>query len=147
MKVAARTARFLPEFVSLVREGVQSVVIPVEGVAKARESSMFFRNDEQLFLLQELFRFLNRDTDPDFFRTVIFTCDTLQFGQSSQNLETLNWYIDTQEFEKIRKNMCSPDQDKDGRLRNALRLEGVKRWWDSRTRSARAAETSEAGAS
>ena len=72
-------------------------------------------------------------SDPEFFRTVIFTCDTLQFGQASQNLETLNWYIDTQEYTKICKNMepLSADQQT-GRDRNALRLESVKQWWKSR---------------
>ena len=43
-----RAARFLPWLVSLLADGLKSVVLPVEGIAKARDSSMYFRNDEQL---------------------------------------------------------------------------------------------------
>ena len=83
--------------------GVQSVVMPLEGVAKARDSSMYFRNDEQLRGLKRMFEELTKDDE--FFRSVIFTCDTIQYGQQAQNVETLNWYIDPQEFEQIRHNM------------------------------------------
>ena len=73
------------------------MVLPVEGIAKARDSSMYFRNDEQLVGLQTMFTELTGDNQ--FFRSVIFTCDTFQHGQKSQNVETLNWYIDPHEFD------------------------------------------------
>ena len=79
------------------------MVLPVEGIAKARDSSMYFRNDEQLVALQTTFTELTGDNQ--FFRSVIFTCDTFQHGQKSQNVETLNWYIDPQEFEEVRRGM------------------------------------------
>ncbi|MDB5351398.1 MAG: hypothetical protein JWN86_2645 [Planctomycetota bacterium] len=130
---ASTVARFLPEAASLLNEGIQSVFLPVQGVAKARESSMYFRNDEQLFILERFFNV--QQDDPDFFRTVIFTCDTLQYSHTSQNLETLNWYIESQEFDKIQKNMRTLNLgDQTGRDRNELRLEGVKTWWDRRSR-------------
>ena len=82
---------------------MQSIVLPVEGVAKARDSSMYFRNDEQIRGIQRMFTELTND--PTFFRSVIFTCDTIQVGQDAQNVETLNWYIDPEEFDQIRHNM------------------------------------------
>ena len=89
--------------VSLLADGLKSVVLPVEGIAKARDSSMYFRNDEQLLGLQTTFTELTGDNQ--FFRSVIFTCDTFQHGQKSQNVETLNWYIDPHEFEEVRHGM------------------------------------------
>ena len=95
--------QFFPWLWSLVAGGVQSVLLPFEGVAKARDSSMYFRNDEQLRGLQRMFTEVTKDQA--FFRSVIFTCDTIQVGQDAQNVETLNWYIDPEEFEQIRHNM------------------------------------------
>ena len=117
-------------------DGVRSVVLPLEGVAEARDSSMYFRNDEQLRGLQRMFADLTGDED--FFRSVIFTCDTIQVGQAAQNTETLNWYIDPDEFELIRHNM-EPYQELNhaaktgmGRDRNDMRVKSLLGWWAGR---------------
>lgn len=121
----------VPQFLSMLNEGVRSVVIPAQGVAMARESSMFFRNDENLEVLNDVF--YRMTDDPEFFRTVIFTCDTIQVGQASQHVETLNWYIDPVEFEQIEENMEPLNRIKQtGRERNHLRLKRLKEWWTSR---------------
>ena len=97
----------------------------------ARESSMFFRNDENLQYLHDNFRRLTGDEE--FFRTVVFTCDTIQVGQASQNAETLNWYIDPVEYRQIERNMDAFDAEQQtGRERNHLRLNRLKTWWRSR---------------
>jgi|GEM_PF-1382191 len=121
----------VPQFLSMLNEGARSVIIPAQGIAMARESSMFFRNDENLEVLNDvLFRMTD---DPEFFRTVVFTCDTIQVGQSSQHVETLNWYIDPIEFEQIEENMEPLNRVKQtGRERNHLRLKRLKEWWLSR---------------
>jgi hypothetical protein len=131
-----RVLHFFPWLVSLVTEGLQSVVLPLEGVAKARDSSMYFRNDEQIRGLKRMFDEVTGDDD--FFRSVVFTCDTLQVGQDAQNAETLNWYIDATEFDSIRHNM-EPYKELDavakigtGRDRNDMRLTDVLNWWKSR---------------
>ena len=132
----ARAAHFFPWLVSLIADGVQSFVLPFEGVAEARDSSMYFRNDEQLRGLQRMFTELAHDED--FFRSVIFTCDTIQVGQDAQNSETLNWYIDPQEFELIRHNMepfseLNPTtKTGTGRDRNDMRVKSLLAWWSSR---------------
>jgi len=74
-----RAVGFIPWLTSNLASGVQSVVMPLEGVAKARDSSMYFRNDEQLRGLKNMFTDLT--DDDQFFRSVIFTCDTIQYGQ------------------------------------------------------------------
>ena len=123
--------RIIPETVSLLLKGVQSLVLPDEGVAQGRNSSMYFRNDEQIVMLQKLFN--TQTKDPNFFRSVIFTCDTVQYGQESQNIETLNWYIDQHESDLIKQNMQPLDAEKQtGRDRNALRLAVLTSWWNAR---------------
>lgn len=125
---SAAVVRFFPRLISHVAEGIQSLLIPVEGVAKARDSSMYFRNDEQLLGLQQDFESLTGD--PEFFRTVVFTCDTIQQGQVAQNVETLNWYIDPREHEQIAKNMGKYDpESQTGRARNQLRVLSLLDWW------------------
>jgi hypothetical protein len=114
-----------------VASGVRSVIMPLEGIAKARDSSMYFRNDEQLRGLKRMFAELTRDEE--FFRSVIFTCDTIQYGQQAQNVETLNWYIDPNEFDQILHNMEPYDSATDsGRDRNDLRFISLAKWWQSR---------------
>jgi hypothetical protein len=131
-----RVVHFFPWLVSLVAEGVQSVVLPIEGVAKARDSSMYFRNDEQIRGLQRMFTEVTHDKD--FFRSVIFTCDTIQVGLDSQNTETLNWYIDPGEFDLIRQNMEPYNESNSltntgtGRDRNNMRFKSLVEWWRSR---------------
>ena len=87
---------------------------------------MYFRNDEQLHGLQTMFTELTGDEE--FFRTVIFTCNTIQFGPDAQNVETLNWYIDPEEFNLIRRNMEpyqeSDSHDPDGHCTRPQRHEG-----------------------
>jgi hypothetical protein len=131
-----RIVRFFPWLVSLVASGVQSAVLPLEGVAKARDSSMYFRNDEQIRGLQRMFTEIMHDKE--FFRSVIFTCDTIQVGQNAQNTETLNWYIDQEEFELIRQNM-EPYREPNslskmgtGRDRNDMRFKSLLEWWHRR---------------
>ena len=53
-------------------------------------------------------------------------------------METLNWYIDHEEFDQIRHNM-EPYQELDsttqtgiGRDRNDMRVKSLKKWWISR---------------
>ena len=58
--------------------------IPVEGVTQARDSSMYFRNDEQIIGIHRMFTNLMRE-DPDFFHTVVFTCDTPQRAQDCRD--------------------------------------------------------------
>jgi hypothetical protein len=131
-----RAVQFFPWLFSLVADGVQSVVLPFEGVAKARDSSMYFRNDEQLRGLHRMFTEVTKDHT--FFRSVIFTCDTIQVGQDAQNVETLNWYIDPEEFEQIRHNMepyTAPNGSTrfgTGRDRNDMRVKSLLEWWSSR---------------
>ena len=128
--------RFLPWLVSLLADGLNSVVLPVEGIAKARDTSMYFRNDEQLLGLHTEFTELTGDDQ--FFRSVIFTCDTFQHGQKSQNVETLNWSIDPREFEQVRRGM-DPFPEANGAAtdgprpsRNSLRVKSLLRWWSGR---------------
>ncbi|WP_165251314.1 hypothetical protein [Paludisphaera soli] len=121
----------VPQFLTLIHDGARSVAIPAQGVAMARESSMFFRNDENLAVLHDVFKRLTGDDE--FFRTVVFTCDTIQVGQAAQNVETLNWYIDPVEYDQIERNMDRFDAaTQSGRERNYLRLERLKQWWRSR---------------
>ena len=127
----SRAVGFIPWLASSLANGVQSVVMPFEGIAKARDSSMYFRNDEQLRGLKRMFTELTKDDQ--FFRSVIFTCDTIQYGQQAQNVETLNWYIDAEEFDQIRHNMEPYDPASDsGRDRNDMRFISVAKWWQSR---------------
>jgi len=124
-------AGLVPQFLAMLGDGARAVAIPAQGVAMARESSMFFRNDESLQFLHENFRRLTGDDE--FFRTVVFTCDTIQVGQASQNAETLNWYIDPVEYRQIERNMDPFDAEQQtGRERNHLRLNRLKEWWRSR---------------
>jgi hypothetical protein len=128
-----------PGFLDLVGDGVRSMIIPAQGVAMARESSMYFRNDENLQFLHDSFSRLTRDEG--FFRTVVFTCDTIQAGRASQNIETLNWYIDPIEYRQIRRNMDPADaESQTGRDRNFLRLEQLKAWWKGREAAASGGE-------
>jgi hypothetical protein len=121
----------IPRFLTLLSDGARSVAIPAQGVAMARESSMFFRNDEDLEALHEMFHRLTGDDA--FFRTVVFTCDTIQVGQAAQNVETLNWYIDPVEYAQIEQNMNAFDRESQtGRERNHLRLRRLQEWWRSR---------------
>ena len=129
--VMERAVNFTPWLASSILNGVQSVVMPFVGVAQARDSSMYFRNDEELRALKHIFAELTNDDE--FFRSVIFTCDTIQNTKHTQNVETLNWCIDPQEFEQIRHNMEPLNQAANtGRDRNDMRFQNLAKWWCSR---------------
>jgi hypothetical protein len=117
--------------------GVKSVLIPFEGFATARGSSMYFRNDEQILDLSAMFAAITGDDE--FFRSVIFTCDTEQMGHDKQNVETLNWYMDPREFVRVQHNMEPYDPNRGtGRDRNAVRVNCLEEWWRRREAKARA---------
>ncbi|AMV40717.1 hypothetical protein [Planctomyces sp. SH-PL62] len=127
----------VPNVVGLAFGGLQALAIPFEGIAQARDSSMYFRNDAQLNGLHETFRRLTGD-DHDFFRTVVFTCDTTPSDPTAPNVETLNWYLDPIEFRGIQRNMEDVSANRrTGRLRNHLRFEKLLEWWRSREKAAR----------
>ncbi|WP_165072890.1 hypothetical protein [Paludisphaera rhizosphaerae] len=122
----------VPRSVGLIFGGLQSLVLPVEGLAHVRDSSMYFRNDAQLNGLHDTFRRL-RENDPEFFRSVVFTCDTTPRDSNAPNVETLNWYMDPVEFARIRRNMEDLSEDGlTGRSRNHLRFESLLDWWRRR---------------
>jgi hypothetical protein len=111
--------------------GVKSVLIPFEGFATARGSSMYFRNDEQILDLEAMFKAITGDDQ--FFRSVIFTCDTEQMDQDKQNVETLNWYMDPKEYARVQHNMEPYDPTRGtGRDRNAMRVKALEGWWRGR---------------
>jgi hypothetical protein len=121
----------VPRTAELVAQGLRSVFIPARGLAHARDSSMYFRNDAQLNGLHDTFASLTHDDE--FLRTVVFTCDTTSSDPSAPNVETLNWYMDPVEYDGIRRNMGSTSPGlPTGRLRNRLRVEGLLKWWQSR---------------
>jgi hypothetical protein len=92
---------------------------------------MYFRNDEQLLMLQQVFNDLTGD--PGFFRSIIFTCSSDQAGHDREYLETLNWYMDPTELDSIRRNMSfETDQGRVGRDRNDLRVRSLVKWWSAR---------------
>ena len=123
--------RPLPMLWSSLTQGMKGWIIPVQGVARARDSSMYFRNDEQLLVLREVFHDLTGQDD--FFRTVVFTCSSDQVGQEAQNLETLNWYMDREEYDDIRANMGYDNPKENvGRDRNDLRVLSLIDWWKAR---------------
>jgi hypothetical protein len=129
--VVERAVGFTPWLVSSILNGVQSVIMPVEGVARARESAMYFRNDEELRALKHVFAELTGDEE--FFRSVIFTCDTTQCAKRAQNIATLNWCIDPEEFEQILHNMEPLNHMANtGRDRNDMRFQSLAKWWCSR---------------
>ncbi len=120
-----------PTLASTVQSGLRDWFIPLQGVAEARNKSMYFRNDEQLRVLHELFK--KESPDPRFFKTVIFTCDSSHPGESNRSSETLNWYMSKREFESIKKNMDAFDKtNNDGRDRNFVRTREVDAWWKTR---------------
>jgi hypothetical protein len=97
---------------------------PVNGLAEARQAVMHYRNDGQIDVLGRYFHDRLR-RDPEFFRTVIFTCDTELETSDEQQVETLNWRLTTTEMDQIKKNMSTREQ-------NALRLAKLVQWWRKR---------------
>jgi len=109
--------------------GFREWFVPLQGAAQAQNRSMYFRNDEQLLALQEAF---TTPEDDDFFKTVVFTCDSNTPGEPRGTLATLNWYMSGDEFSAIKANMLPLSKSEHGRDRNALRMERLEAWWSDR---------------
>jgi hypothetical protein len=110
---------------NVLERGFRWITSPVNGLAEARQAVMHYRNDGQIDVLGRYFhdRLWN---DPEFFRTVIFTCDTEIETSDEQQVETLNWRLTTAEMAQIKQNMVTRDQ-------NRLRLAKLAQWWRKRT--------------
>jgi hypothetical protein len=104
--------------------GLRWATSPLTGLAEARMAVMHFRNDGQVQVLGRYFQD-KIPTDPEFFKTVIFTCDTAIGGTDEQQVETLNWHLSTQEVNQIKVNMTTRDQ-------NRIRLDRMGEWWRRR---------------
>ena len=104
--------------------GIRWLTSPVTGLAEAREAVMHYRNDGQVDVLDHYFRDRIK-TDPDFFKTVVFTCDTEIRSTDEQQVQTLNWHLPDEEMTEIRNNMISRDQ-------NQIRLKKLTDWWQQR---------------
>ena len=85
---------------------------------------MHYRNDGQVDVLDHYFRERVK-SDPDFFKTVVFTCDSKIMSTDEQQVETLNWHLSDGEMAQIKKNMTSRDQ-------NQIRLKKMTAWWRQR---------------
>jgi Patatin-like phospholipase len=109
---------------NILARGIRWLTSPVTGVAEARESVMHYRNDFQTDVLGHFFRDRVK-TDPDFFKTVVFTCDTEIKSTDEQQVETLNWHLSDEEMTEIKNNMASRDQ-------NQIRLKKLIAWWRQR---------------
>ena len=114
--------------VSILARGVRWLTSPVTGLAEARQAVMHFRNDGQVDVLSHYFRDQRKD-DPNFFKTVIFTCDTEIASSDEQQVETLNWHLSETEINLIKKNM-------DDRKQNQIRLDRMAAWWQQQMSSA-----------
>ncbi|WP_165225486.1 patatin-like phospholipase family protein [Aquisphaera insulae] len=110
--------------VNVLWRGLRWVTSPVTGLAEARTAVMHYRNDGQVEVLGRYFQD-RTPADPEFFKTVIFTCDTAVGGTDEQQVETLNWHLSAQEVDRIKANMRTRDQ-------NRIRLDRLGRWWRQR---------------
>jgi hypothetical protein len=109
---------------NVLDRGFRWLTSPVNGLAEARQAVMHYRNDGQVDVLSRYFH--DRLTrDPEFFRTVIFTCSTEMETSDEQQVETLNWRLTRAEMDQIKKNMVARDQ-------NRLRLKKMVEWWKKR---------------
>ena len=118
---------------NILARGIRWLTSPVTGLAEAREAVMHYRNDGQIHVLDHYFRDRVK-SDPDFFKTVVFTCDTEIRSTDEQQVETLNWHLSDEEMAQIKKNMTSRDQ-------NQIRLKKMTAWWRQRGSSPRPAST------
>ena len=109
---------------NVLTRGIRWLTSPVTGLAEARQAIMHYRNDGQLDVLGRYFRDqLTRD--PEFFKTVIFTCSTAIETSDEQQLETLNWRLSRGEMDQIKTNMIDREQ-------NQIRLSRMVDWWRQR---------------
>ncbi len=109
---------------NILARGIRWLTSPVTGLAEAREAVMHYRNDAQADVLDHYFRDRLK-TDPDFFKTVVFTCDTEIRSTDEQQVETLNWHLSDEEMTEIKNNMIDRDQ-------NQIRLKKLTSWWHQR---------------
>ena len=109
---------------NILARGIRWLTSPVTGLAEARQAVMHYRNDGQVDVLDHYFRDRVK-SDPDFFKTVVFTCDTEIKSTDEQQVETLNWHLSDEEMAQIKKNMTSRDQ-------NQIRLKKMTAWWRQR---------------
>jgi hypothetical protein len=116
---------------SILARGFRWLTSPVTGLAEARQAVMHYRNDGQVDVLDHYFRDRVK-SDPDFFKTVVFTCDTEIKSTDEQQVETLNWHLSDEEMAQIKKNMTSRDQ-------NQIRLKKMTAWWRQRGNAPRPA--------
>jgi len=118
---------------NILARGIRWLTSPVTGLAEAREAVVHYRNDGQVDVLDHYFQDRIK-SDPDFFKTVVFTCDTEIRSTDEQQVETLNWHLSEEEMAQIKKNMTSRDQ-------NQIRLKKMTAWWRQRGSSPRPAST------
>ena len=122
-------------FEAYIGSGLQFLSSPLAAVDTARQSINYFRNDNQVAVLGELFTV--RTGDHEFFRTVVFSCDqersqspaTIAAGTvagparpATTSPETLSWTLSTGEQQHQ-----IPDRIDDEI--NQQRLDGLTRWW------------------
>jgi hypothetical protein len=110
--------------INILARGFRWLISPVTGLAEARGAVMHYRNDGQVDVLDHYFRDRVK-SDPDFFKTVVFTCDTEIKSTDEQQVETLNWHLSDEEMTQIKKNMT-------GRHQNQMRLKKLIAWWHQR---------------
>jgi len=117
---------------NILARGIRWLTSPVTGLAEARQAVMHYRNDGQIDVLDHYFRD-QVECDPDFFKTVVFTCDTKITSTDEQQVETLNWHLSDEEMGQIKKNMTSRNQ-------NRIRLKKMTEWWGQRAGAQQAAQ-------
>jgi hypothetical protein len=117
---------------NILARGIRWLTSPVTGLAEARQAVMHYRNDGQVDVLDHYFRDQVKG-DPDFFKTVVFTCDTEIRSTDEQQVETLNWHLSDEEMGQIKKNMTSRNQ-------NRIRLKKMTGWWRQRAGAPQAAQ-------
>jgi hypothetical protein len=122
-------------FEGYIGSGLQFLSSPLAAVDTARQSINYFRNDNQVAVLGELFTV--RTGDSKFFRTVVFSCDqersqspiTIAPGMvagparpATTSPETLSWTLSTGEQQHQ-----IPDRIDDEV--NRQRLDELTQWW------------------
>ncbi|MGZ3387094.1 MAG: hypothetical protein ACXVB5_19580, partial [Isosphaeraceae bacterium] len=117
--------------INILARGIRWLTSPVTGLAAARQAVMHYRNGGQVDVLDHYFRDRIK-CDPDFFKTVVFTCDTEIMSTDEQQVETLNWHLSDGEMVQIKNNMTS-------RALNQIRLKKMTAWWRQRGNAPRPA--------
>ena len=118
---------------NILARGIRQLTSPVTGIAEAREAIMYYRNAGQVHVLDQYFRERVK-SDPDFFKTVVFTCDSKIMSTDEQQVATLTWRLSDEEMAQIKNNMTSRNQ-------NQIRLKKMTAWWRQRGSSPRPAST------